>query len=270
VINDTVAYAPPMTNWLTENSPWNNVEYYQPNVVGSFDPNFKEVTPRGIGAQGYIPFSDTLLNYVIHFQNTGTAPAQLVVVTDTLDSDLDFMTLRPGWSNHDYVATLSNSGVLKFTFKNINLADSMSSPMGSIGIVSYSIEAKNGLANLTQIKNSANIYFDYNAPVITNTTVNTYDLAAGIKNESVKENDLNVYPNPAGENVMLSFSNEKDENTFVEMYDISGKQIISQKFSTSTGKNFINLDLRSLSNGLYILKVKNSSGEKVKKVSVAK
>ncbi|MBC7861696.1 MAG: T9SS type A sorting domain-containing protein [Bacteroidia bacterium] len=270
VIKDTVAYTPPMSNWLTENSPWNNVEYYTTTVVGPYDPNFKEVSPKGLGAQGYISFNDTVLDYTIHFQNEGTAAAQNVVVADTLDTDLDWMTLQPGWSNHDYVATLSATGILKFTFSNINLPPKGSSPLGSIGIFEYSIEAKPGLANLTQIKNSADIYFDYNAPVKTNTTVNTYDNAVGINHEAKKENGLSVYPNPAGENVMLTFENTENENTFVEVYDISGKLLINQKFSTSVGKNFINLDLRSLSNGLYILKVKNSSGEKTKKVSVAK
>ena len=59
---DTVATAAPLsTNWLTDNSPWNNVNQYSDVVIGSFDPNFKEVSPRGTGSQGYISTNDSTL-----------------------------------------------------------------------------------------------------------------------------------------------------------------------------------------------------------------
>lgn len=40
-------------------------------IGGPFDPNYKEVTPKGIGAQGYIPTTTTDLYYTIHFQMLG-------------------------------------------------------------------------------------------------------------------------------------------------------------------------------------------------------
>jgi hypothetical protein len=271
VLKDTVAYAPPISNWLNENSPWNNVEYRVRTVVASYDPNFKEVSPKGQGAQGLIPFTDTTFNYMIHFQNTGTYPAQLVVLKDTLDPDLDWSTLQPGWSNHDYVASIDLNGVLTFRFDNIWLPDSASNPLGSIGIVEYTVNAKNAsIAQGVEIKNSVGIYFDYNAPVITNTTVNTYSSAVGTTEVKRPEDDLHVYPNPAGENVMLSFENNAGGTTAVELFDVSGKCIMTKSFSTSAGKNFINLDLRSVANGLYFVKVKSGEQEMVKKISLTK
>jgi len=63
--------------------------------------------------------------------------------------------------------------ILKFNFKDINLADSLSDPAGSKGFVTYQIDPYLGLNEGTVIENSAGIYFDFNAPVITNTTKNT-------------------------------------------------------------------------------------------------
>jgi len=63
------------------------------NVI-SRDPNEK-VGPAGIGEQRYVPVSEAL-PYEIYFENVATAaaPAQEVVVTDTLDPDLDWTTFR--------------------------------------------------------------------------------------------------------------------------------------------------------------------------------
>lgn len=117
---DTTAYTSPMSNWLADYSPWNNVKYFHDTIVGSFDPNFKEVSPAGTGPEGYISTSDSVLDYVIHFQNTGDYYAQKVVIIDTLSSNLDRTSMRPGYSNHDYTADMSETGILKFTFNNVS------------------------------------------------------------------------------------------------------------------------------------------------------
>ena len=100
---DSVANAAPIgTNWLLDYTPWNNVNTYQTTVIGSYDPNYMEVSPRGNGLQGEIPSEVTELNYTIHFQNEGTYFAQNIVVTNQLDADLDWSTFRPGYSDYSY------------------------------------------------------------------------------------------------------------------------------------------------------------------------
>jgi uncharacterized repeat protein (TIGR01451 family) len=49
----------------------------------------------GYGDQGFIP-PDATITYTIYFENqpTATAPAQKVVVTDPLDSNLDWSTVQ--------------------------------------------------------------------------------------------------------------------------------------------------------------------------------
>ena len=64
-------------------------------VVTSFDPN-DILGPNGFGEEQWIS-ADTPLNYTIRFENDpelATAPAQVVRITQQLDSDLDFRTFR--------------------------------------------------------------------------------------------------------------------------------------------------------------------------------
>jgi hypothetical protein len=64
-----------------------------------------------------------------------------------------------------------NNNVLKFTFSNILLADSNINEPASHGSLLYSIRQNVSNAIGDTIENTANIYFDFNAPVITNTTI---------------------------------------------------------------------------------------------------
>jgi len=261
-----------MTNWLNDYTPWNNVNYYNNTVVGSWDPNFKEVSPRGTGTPGYITTNDSVLNYTIHFQNTGTYAAQKVVLIDTLDSNLDITSLLPYWSNHNYVTEVNESGVVKFTFNNINLPDSTSNPFGSIGIIMYSIHQKPNLANGTQIKNSASIYFDYNAPVKTNTTLNTIDNGSGVKEINQTEVfDLTVYPNPASQSVSLLInSSEASANAKVKFYNILGSEMLAQTVKLTAGKNVLTADVSSLAAGMYFVEITEGTNSIMKKLSVVK
>ena len=66
---------------------------YESIVVGSWDPNDKLAT--GFGEEGFIQ-QNTPLPYTVRFENlpTASAPAQMVVVTDTLDENLDLDTFE--------------------------------------------------------------------------------------------------------------------------------------------------------------------------------
>jgi hypothetical protein len=64
--------------------------------------------------------------------------------------------------------------IVNFKFKDIMLPDSHSNSDSSQGYVQYRVKPKNGLPLGTKIRNTAYIYFDYNDPIVTNTTVNEY------------------------------------------------------------------------------------------------
>jgi len=142
-------------------------------VVASYDPNIKQVFPEGLTqAYHYIDSTD-VLEYIIHFQNTGTAIAFKVVIHDRLSQYLDITTLERGASSHPYILDISEDDKLIFTFNNIMLPDSGTDLLGSQGFVQYKIHQKPNNAPGAVIENHAAIIFDFNSPVFTNSVFNT-------------------------------------------------------------------------------------------------
>ncbi|MEI6854218.1 MAG: SdrD B-like domain-containing protein, partial [Bacteroidota bacterium] len=142
-------------------NPTNNTFVECFNVSNSMDPNFKEVYPRNVppGYNGYFTFT-------VHFQNTGNAPAYNIRIIDYLDSDLDLATFDViNYSHANTVSLIGNA--LTIRFPNIMLPDSTTNADASMGFVQYRIKPKPNLLAGAQITNTANIYFDYNAPVAT-------------------------------------------------------------------------------------------------------
>lgn len=141
-------------------------------VTCSCDPNDKEVSPYGATSQHYTP-PNTDLNYTINFQNTGNDTAFTVIITDTLDANLDWNTFEVLSSTHPVFAQMDANGIVTFTFQDILLPDSNVDEPRSHGAVAYRIRTDSLLPDPTEINNTAYIYFDWNPAVITNTTKNT-------------------------------------------------------------------------------------------------
>lgn len=267
---DTTAYASPVSNWLNDYSPWDNVNQYQNTVLGSFDPNYIEVSPKGFDIPGYIMHSDSILNYTIHFQNTGTYMAFNVVVIDTLDSNVNLKTFTPGYSSHPCTVTMTDDGIITYTFNNINLPDSASQPLTSIGIVMYSVHLKPGLPGNTPIKNASSIYFDYNAPVKTNTVLNTIGRSTEIASVTTEHLDFILYPNPAAKGVSLFIKAPGSGKATLKYFNLLGVEVSSKTIQLEKGKNIYNEDISSLSSGIYFIELSNGSNSVIRKLSVTR
>lgn len=143
------------------------------NAVNSFDPNNKLVTPTGTDSLGFIQDS-TQLTYTINFQNTGNAKANNVTIKDTLDKDLDPTTVNVTGSSDSYNLTVNQGRILTFDFPNIDLPDSATNLSGSKGYVTFTLSPKNDSSDPgTQYSNYADIIFDQNPPIRTDTALNT-------------------------------------------------------------------------------------------------
>ncbi|MDH4473361.1 MAG: T9SS type A sorting domain-containing protein [Fluviicola sp.] len=138
----------------------------------SYDPNVKTGYPLGVGTTNNVS-SNGQIDYVIDFQNTGTDTAFTVVIRDTLEMDLDIFTVQSGVSSHPYSFVMHGPRVLEWTFSNILLPDSTTNENASHGFVTFTVNQNQNLANGTQINNRANIYFDFNEAIVTNTTNHT-------------------------------------------------------------------------------------------------
>ena len=136
-------------------------------VVGSFDPNDKQATPTLTPQQ---VSNGEYIDYVIRFQNTGNANATNIVISDTLSNLLQFINIQIVSSSHNSNISYSvGNGVIYFQFLNINLPYASANEPLSHGFVRFRVKALPTLAIGTIVPNTANIYFDYNTPIVTNT-----------------------------------------------------------------------------------------------------
>lgn len=172
-IGDLLQASAYTNNIAIDSFPANNIDSITQTVVAAYDPNDKLVTPAGIGEEGFILQSTKELEYAIRFQNTGNYPATIVVLRDTLSPHLELSQFRILGFSHPYSMTVEEDSILIFTFDNIMLPDSASDPLGSQGYIAFRLGVEAMLPVGTEITNQAAIYFDFNAPIYTNTTLNT-------------------------------------------------------------------------------------------------
>ncbi|MCW3127266.1 MAG: hypothetical protein JWO03_2924 [Bacteroidetes bacterium] len=163
-ITTTVAVAP------ADAQPANDSRTECYTIVHSWDPNYKEVYPSRL-----LPANADWLTYTIHFQNTGSDTAYLVVLKDTLSQYVDAASFQYLASSHHAVVQLDHN-VMTFTFPHINLVDSATNPALSEGWIQYRVKANPNLTDGTLINNTAFIYFDNNPAVVTNTATTNVTL----------------------------------------------------------------------------------------------
>ena len=229
-----------------------DVDTYCGVITASYDPNDKTGFPLGQTNQNYIQ-ANQQLQYVIRFQNTGTDTAFTVIIRDTLDTDLNIFTVTPGVASHAYEFKMYGPRVLEWTFTNINLPDSSTNEVESNGFVTFHVEQVPNLVPGTEIENAAAIYFDFNSPIITNTT--THRIYEGFVNV-LAVNDLSgvnhqifIYPNPTSN--FLTIKGEEILSQGFEVYDQLGRVVLNGKLNGLSTE----VDLQGLSNGIYILQI---------------
>ncbi|MEW7292098.1 FG-GAP-like repeat-containing protein [Aquimarina sp. 2304DJ70-9] len=177
----------------------NNESILKQVVIGSYDPNDIVVLE---GSQILLEDADDYLHYIIRFQNTGTADAINVKVENILDSNLDWTTFQLESLSHSGRVEIKNGSKVKFIFNTINLPDSTNDEPNSHGFIAYKVKPKNNINIGDIILNKANIFFDFNPPIITN-TVNTMVILEyeDDDNDSIN-NNIDQCPNtPLGETV---------------------------------------------------------------------
>ncbi len=220
---------------------------------GSYDPNDKEGFPKGVGADHWIE-PGTELEYLIRFQNTGTDTAFTVVIRDTLAVWLDPLSVRTGASSHNYSFQLGGRGNLQFTFDNILLPDSTTNEPGSQGFVKFFVKVRPDVPHGTLLFNNAAIYFDFNDPIITNTTfhtVGTNYLVSDTKDVPSVVPAFVVFPNPAYDQAVVKLSGFPVQNGQLELLNAQGQVLVRRTFRGDQ----VLLRAGSLPPGLYLIRV---------------
>ncbi|MBK8722817.1 MAG: T9SS type A sorting domain-containing protein [Saprospiraceae bacterium] len=224
---------------------------------GSYDPNDKQGFPTGYGKSHFVE-QNQQIEYLIRFQNTGTDTAFTVRIHDTLSTHLDPTSFVGGASSHPYSYRIFDNGIIEFLFSAIALPDSNINKSGSIGFVKFTIAQRKDLPLGTEIKNRAAIYFDYNSPILTNTTIHTIgkNFITITEIPEINTSNLRIYPNPFSQETVIEWEgNNIDEKVF-ELYDLQGRQLRKEKFTD----NRLNFKRNQLQNGLYFFKITDKNG----------
>ena len=239
---------------------------YDSFVLCSWDPNDKQVSPAGRENDHHTLVGETL-NYHIRFQNTGNAVAYDVRILDTLDHNLDLSTFSVIGSSHDMTTTL-NRNVVEFLFKNIYLPDSISNEPMSHGYVTYKIDPLSDVTENTLITNTADIYFDANPPIRTNTTQNV--LVDSLRTTHVvDQNDyfgtLTLFPNPISRGQRLNISSTQKTTAFLTIIDKLGSKIKTARLE----KGSTAISTEDLAPGIYFCVLESDNYLNTYKIVVA-
>ncbi len=242
---DILNYTASINPLTTDEFVSDNISTLNQTVVGSYDPNDKtciEGTTVGPDMIGQY------VHYVIRFENTGTYPAENIVVKDMIDlAKFDISTLIPLHSSHDFVTRIAGNKV-EFIFEGINLPFD---DANNDGYIAFKIKTKPNLVVGDTFSNNASIYFDYNFPIITNTYTTT--IAALSTTDFDFGTHFTLYPNPVKE--VLNFQS-KDNTTInsIEIYNAVGQIVLAVPNAIST------VDISSLQSGNYFVKVNTDLG----------
>lgn len=135
------------------------------------------------------------------------------------------------------------------------------------GAVTYTWNSNSGIFAGSSIEVSPEITTNY---MITATDANgcislgniqqKVDACVGITELGAVSDELSVYPNPANSQITVELNNGAEKT--VELFDLTGRVVLSG----TTNNDKINLNIESLQNGVYFVKVKSNNTVEVIKI----
>ncbi len=256
-LGDLLTNTATITPVMNDITPNDNSSVSTQVIIGSYDPNDKMesrgpfINPAEFDANDYF-------YYRIRFENTGTASAINVRIEDTLDAQLDWTTIEMLDASHPYVMTRMEDQVI-WNFDNIMLPDSTSDPVGANGHVYFRIKP-NVFTEGTVIPNTAEIYFDFNPPIITNTFTSTFRTPLSVDTPQVIE--LSVSPNPSSGLITVGLSNTVLDNAELILYDLQGRITLSRKLT----QNQSTVNISDLPVGIYLAELRQGDNSYTTKI----
>ncbi|UOK41854.1 MULTISPECIES: DUF7619 domain-containing protein [Flavobacterium] len=245
---DVLNYTATITSAATDETPNDNTFALNQKVVNSFDPNDKTclqgaaIAPSGVGKY---------VHYLIRFENTGTFPAENIVVKDIIDtSKFDINSLVPMKGSHPFVTNITSGNKVEFIFENINLPFD---DANNDGYLVFKIKTKPTLAVGNTFTNKASIYFDYNFPIVTNTA--TTAIQALSTQDFSFATYFMLYPNPV-KDVLNIETKQTIEVSSINIYNQLGQLVLV----VPNAQNVSKVDVSSMASGNYFIKINSDKG----------
>jgi uncharacterized repeat protein (TIGR01451 family) len=255
LVNTSVSITTP----INDINPSNNSDTLTQPIVGSYDPNDKTESHGGKILHSSFTAND-YLTYMIRFENTGTASAINIRVNDILDEKLDETSLKMVRASHSYVLDRVGSS-LTWRFDGVNLPPSvLNDEITGHGYIVFQVKPKPGFALGDIIPNTADIYFDFNPAIVTNTCTTEFVPFLGVN--AFDSYTFEYHPNPTSGIVTFAMKNTAIIDN-IEVTDVLGKTLISKTVHFS----YADIDLSSLNQGIYLVKLKANGQTKTIKIT---
>lgn len=177
------------------------------------------------------------------FNNTSSAPKIKISMTG-LPADYDVKLYR----NNTLVGTSENGGTTseQIVYNTTTLA-------------TYYVKVYgwNGAYNATQCYN-----------LTASLSASNFKDADGqlFQPELVEAGSIDVYPNPTNGKINVDYLSASNQDIQLYIVDMMGRVVMSQNASVYEGPNSLYVDMNDLSNGMYLVMVKDASGESTKRV----
>ncbi|RZK12335.1 MAG: T9SS type A sorting domain-containing protein [Flavobacterium sp.] len=150
-----------------------------------------------------------------------------------------------------FVVVVNGNNVAEFIFKMINLETN------GHGNILLKIRSKESLDAGATVTKKANIFFDYNFPILTNDANTTFqDLAV---EEHLMDHSIAVYPNPSQNVVNIEASSIIHS---VQVYDIQGRLLLTHLANDLKTR----IDISDKTDGIYFFKIYSDKGIKVERI----
>lgn len=94
---------------------------------------------------------------------------------------------------------------------------------------------------------------------------------ASSANEPVALNSINVFPNPVSDNLNVQFNLSKESNMSLEVFNALGQNVYSlNNQNYHSGENTVSINASTMSNGVYMVILKDDQGSISRKFTVSK
>ncbi len=247
-INDVLSFTATVTPTMADETVLDNVFQYNQTVVGAFDPNDITCLEGNVVPPSLI---GEYLHYGINFENTGNFEAENIVVKVEVNAaDFDINSLRLLNTSHNSYTKVTGN-VVEFIFENIALSS------GGHGNILLKVRSKNNLVVGDLVAKNAKIYFDYNAPILTNLESTVFQSLSN--GDFVLDNSVAFFPNPTKDKINVSAtSNIKN----IHVYDVQGRLLETGFYDNVSAT----VDLSRYNHGIYLLKINTDNGASIQKV----
>ncbi len=222
--------------------------------------------------------------------NTSTS----VMTTDVLDLSsyeeltIDFHYYVKGFGNsdHDFWLQLSTDGGSTYTLvEEWNLGDEFNNEESKLDtvIIAGPFTSTTTLRFRCDAANNGDQVFIDDVAIIgctapNNNLIGNNQSGDRLKNSvqpekalaEVQLNDrLFLFPNPTEKFLTVQYKSDSGKTAYVELFDLTAKQVLFQKIQTKNGNNEFQLDLGHLPAGLYLFRIMESGKQITRKIIVS-